>query len=789
MRIVQVLLDTAACPERLRTDEACFPLCRRKQILLPSKEITEETKGFVARHLLECPYLGLLASFTQTGFGNQDKGYQAMQQTPRERTPESPPGITSYDPSWSPAYLSNGLVGLRVREIPGIDGACNVGGYAGIHPVEKVQAWLPAPYPLAFDLKMDHWWMTARRERVSFVGQSHDFSSGELSTHLRYRTEDNAAELTFLTFCSRSLPTVVLQELRLEVAVPGSVQLKALIRTEGVAGMLAYRGAASVERPAADGSLEWESPGGETRVGMAHRADLTAERPDGTLCPLTVERMRDEAGYRNDVSTTWSFDAQPGMVYVLRQYAGVVPSTMVRAPERAAVRMVCHGWERGFERLRAENRHAWREIWRGSPVIHGAEPKWQGIADACYYYLHTSIHPSSSSATGLLGLSAWRNYHYFLGHVFWDIDVFAFPPLLLTAPDTARVIPAYRFARKEAAAMNAKLNGHRGLQFPWESDTQGEEATPVQWTNALYEQHISMDVAHAFCQYVHATGDEAFEREMAWPIVQGVAEFIASRAERTERGYEIRRVTGVSEGTICVDNNAYTNVSARIVLEEAVAMADRIGMKPPEAWKRIADAMYLPIDPATQVLEQYEGALEKEKLLCLESLMAFFPWPLRLSSEVQAATYAHYLGHARETAGWPMVPPLYGVFAARTGDRAFSKELFERGVADYMMEPFRLIDEFGCTMSACKEKVGPYLAHAGGFILDLLFGLPGLQLDAGDPENWFKHDVVMPEGWDGITVERIWVRGRPARLVAMHGMARARIEYLDAVEEGEAGRG
>jgi len=36
----------------------------------------------------------------------------------------------------------------------------------------------------------------------------------------------------------------------------------------------------------------------------------------------------------------------------------------------------------------------------------------------------------------------------------------------------------------------------------------------------------------------------------------------------------------------------------------------------------------------------------------------------------------------------------------------------------------------------------------------------------------------MPAGWDGIEVERIWVGGKPARLEARHGAARARIEII-----------
>ena len=73
----------------------------------------------------------------------------------------------------------------------------------------------------------------------------------------------------------------------------------------------------------------------------------------------------------------------------------------------------------------------------------------------------------------------------------------------------------------------------------------------------------------------------------------------------------------------------------------------------------------------------------------------------------------------------------------------------------------------------------PYLANMGGFLMACLYGLTGIQLDAGDPAGWAKFPVVLPAGWDAIEVDRIWVRGRPARLVAKHGDQRATITMLD----------
>ena len=42
--------------------------------------------------------------------------------------------------------------------------------------------------------------------------------------------------------------------------------------------------------------------------------------------------------------------------------------------------------------------------------------------------------------------------------------------------------------------------------------------------------------------------------------------------------------------------------------------------------------------------------------------------------------------------------------------------------------------------------------------------------------------VILPSGWKSIEVERLWVRGRPARLVARHGAKHASIELGEVMD-------
>jgi hypothetical protein len=60
--------------------------------------------------------------------------------------------------------------------------------------------------------------------------------------------------------------------------------------------------------------------------------------------------------------------------------------------------------------------------------------------------------------------------------------------------------------------------------------------------------------------------------------------------------------------------------------------------------------------------------------------------------------------------------------------------------------------------------------------MSLTYGLPGIRVAAGDPSTWPSRPVVLPAGWKAIQMERAWIRGRSARIVARHGADKASIQ-------------
>ncbi len=118
--------------------------------------------------------------------------------------------------------------------------------------------------------------------------------------------------------------------------------------------------------------------------------------------------------------------------------------------------------------------------------------------------------------------------------------------------------------------------------------------------------------------------------------------------------------------------------------------------------------------------------------------------------------------------GSPMLSALLGVYAARLGRREEALDLFEKGYAAFIRQPFTITAEYDPTVFPEQEIAGPFTANLGGFLTSCLYGLTGIRLGAAAAPV-VQPTREMPLGWDGVEVERLWIRGRPASLSARHG--------------------
>lgn len=240
----------------------------------------------------------------------------------------------------------------------------------------------------------------------------------------------------------------------------------------------------------------------------------------------------------------------------------------------------------GFDALRRSHRAAWAHLWHRCDVEvelepHGDESARTQIALRLHIF-HLLQTASPNTAGRDAGIPA-RGLHgeAYRGHVFWD-ELFILPFYVQRMPALARSVILYRYRRLPAARELARQAGCAGAAFPWQSGSDGREATQELHLNPMsqrwdpdyshLQRHVSSAVVYNVWRYYQATGDRAFLEAFGAEIVLDVARFWSSLATwnaSTER-YDISGVMGPDEfhekapdaPSGGLKNNAYTNVTA-----------------------------------------------------------------------------------------------------------------------------------------------------------------------------------------------------------------------------------
>jgi len=269
----------------------------------------------------------------------------------------------------------------------------------------------------------------------------------------------------------------------------------------------------------------------------------------------------------------------------------------------------------GGEALLAEHRARWAQRWDDAFVEIDGDPRAELAVRFAVVHLLSSATADGESAVGARGLTGPG----YVGHVFWDSDVFVLPALVALDPAAARSLVDYRLRRLPAARDEAAARGLPGARFPWESAGSGRDVTPRSGTDPTgrvvpiltgeREEHITADVAWALVRCAEWTGDDVAGGPGRELLVE-TARYWAARVEPDPAGrFHLRHVIGPDEYHEDVDDNAYTNALARWNLRAAARVATAGGAAGAEAaaWSRIADRLVDGLDPAAGRHHQFAG--------------------------------------------------------------------------------------------------------------------------------------------------------------------------------------
>jgi trehalose/maltose hydrolase-like predicted phosphorylase len=443
------------------------------------------------------------------------------------------------------------------------------------------------------------------------------------------------------------------------------------------------------------------------------------------------------------------FDGAPDRTYVFSQVVSLAASREESRPVGWTAHRVELARSRGYARLAADNARAWRRRWESDIEIEG-DPRLQRVVRSMLFYLLCSADAGTRLGIPPMGLSSGGYY----GHVFWDSDTWMFPSLLVTHPDVAHSLVAFRSQTLPAARSNARVNGYRGAMYPWEADERGVETTPYfAIQNARSEIHVNGDVALAQWQYYLATGDPAWLKREGFSVIRETADFWVSRAsyDSTADRYHIKDVVSVSEGLIGVTDDAYTNAVARKNLEIATAASKIVGRAPNPRWSALAAKLHLPYDSTSEFYRTYEGAPDST-LGDVTPLLAY-PLGIPMSDRAKRGNLEPAVKRlVTEGGGALMGAALLSVDAAELGDRALVDSLLPHSYQSWLKGPFLMLSE-----TPTNNAVN-FLTGAGSFLQQVIYGYTGLRLGEKGLEPAF--DPVLPSRITRLVIRNAFSRGK-----------------------------
>jgi trehalose/maltose hydrolase-like predicted phosphorylase len=385
------------------------------------------------------------------------------------------------------------------------------------------------------------------------------------------------------------------------------------------------------------------------------------------------------------------------------------------------------------------HRKLWEDLWQGDIEIEGDIISQQDVRLALYH-----LYSFGREGTGLsippMGLSS-QNYN---GHIFWDSELWMFPPMLLLNRGIAESMINYRIDRLDAARFKASAYGYKGAMFPWESDDTGEEATPPFALTGTFEHHITSDIAIAAWNYYRVSGDSQWLESKGYELLKEIAGFWVSRVSRNSDGsYSIRNVVGANEFAHNVDDNAFTNGSAITCLRFAVQAASVLGKEAPPLWKEVADnlAIHRFPDGTTKEHSHYEG----ERIKQADANLLAYPLEIITDHEAILLDLNYYEPKLAEE-GPAMSKSVLALLYARLGDTETAYRLFRESYMPNKRPPF------GALAETAMSNNPYFVTGAGGLLQTVIFGFGGLHIT---DEGIAQLDPVLPRSWKSLTIKGV----------------------------------
>lgn len=533
-----------------------------------------------------------------------------------------------------------------------------------------------------------------------------------------------------------------------------------------------------------DGILLMQVPGSARTIALA---GATASWIDNKPASATKG---------DSLTPVWTWEGQSSQWATFARAVALALGHTADAPENQAAVALWRTWREPPTALLQSHVHAWAERWAASDIVLEGDDEAQVALRFAMYHLISAADPTRNDVSiGARGLTG----EGYLGHVFWDTDIFTLPFFTFTWPDAAQALLRYRYHTLPAARAKAARLGYRGALYAWESADTGDEVTPpyVDRPDGVVlpvrcgeqENHISADVAFAVWRYWQATGDDQFLLDAGAEILMETARFWASRTTGDAAGQRhINSVIGPDEYHEDVNDNAYTNEMARWNLEHGVETAallaarwparwtelsERLGLSDAElaSWTTCARLLVSPHSTPDGVIEQFAGYFAREDIMPTTQNPGGLPIDMLLGSDRVAgsqilkqadvlmllallgdqysareweANFRYYAPRCAQ--GSSLSPAVHARIAAGFGDLAAAET--------YLRQAMRI--DLSDTLGTSAH--GVHMGALGGVWSAVVFGFLGLKFNQ---DSLYIDPHLLPS-WQRL---RIPVRWRGRRLI------------------------
>jgi trehalose/maltose hydrolase-like predicted phosphorylase len=671
---------------------------------------------------------------------------------------------------------------------------------AGLFDIPNIEPPVPALVPVAdwsrVRLVLDGKPLLAREGEILSGSRTLDMRRGLVLSTWTHRTPAGiTVEGTELRLLSQAARATGLQFMELSLDRDGiEVWLEATFAMAGL-GMEPIR----LERDL--GSWRMEGTG----KGVAMIGAATLRIGDAPLAPDRPFPLR----------WLWRWRSKAGQTVEFDRLVGVARSD---APEEdpalhaggALARSAALGWRKVLDAHEA----AWRARWTASDILIEGDFELQQALRFAIYHLTSAANPEdervSIGARGLTGDA-------YLGHVFWDTEIYLLPFYTAVWPEAARALLMYRFRTLPGARAKAAHFGYKGALYAWESADTGVETTPERVVGAKgeridiltgrMEHHISADIAYAVWRYWCATGDDDFFVSAGAEILLETARFWASRAVAEADGRRhVRHVIGPDEYHEDVDDNAFTNMMARWNISSALealsvlrarwpgraaALREKLALSDAELadWRDAVACIVTGLDSATGLYEQFAGFHELKPLDLAAYAERTVPIDVIIGRErtqrsqvvKQADVVAligllpgEFPGAAAEknfrhyeplcAHGSSLSMGMHALVAARLGHAEMAlRYLRQTAATDLDLDP--------------ASAGGVRIARMGALWQAVVVGFAGLELS----EDCLAVDPRLPPEWRSLSF-RAWWRGRCVALRIAGGNVEATLVEGDVLE-------